>query len=115
MFRARDYRETAAANKEVLRSILEDMKSNRRDRELGRLIPEALEATLNTEDLFNKYSAGPRRGMFTILNFQRPDDKTAVISFQDVSCLSGGGANLVYEVAEDGKIKYKGSAGSWMS
>ena len=115
MFRVRDYQETAAANKEVLLAILEDMKRNRQGREMGRLIPETLDTTLNIEDFFNKYSAGPRRGLFTVLSFQRPDAKTAVISFQDVSCLSGGGANLVYEVAEDETIKYRGSAGSWMS
>jgi hypothetical protein len=115
VIRVKDYRETAAAHEELLSVILQDMKDKRTEREMGGLIPEDLEAYLDTEALFRKYSQGSRYGLFTILNFQKPDKNTAILSFQNLASLSGGGAHLVYHVDDDGTVKYVGSGGSWMS
>ena len=114
MFRVKDYRPMAAGKEEVLRAILVDMKNNRQTREMGRLIPEDLETDVSVEELFVRYSDGVRHGLFTILNFQRPDEKTAVISFQNVAGLSGDGAELIYNVNEDGTVIYKETGMSWI-
>lgn len=115
MFRVKDYRATAAGNKEILKAVLADMKLNKQSREKGELIPNELDSDVSVEELFARYSEGTRHGAFTILNFNRPDKKTAIISFQNVASLSGGGAELVYDVHEDGTVTYKGPGMIWMS
>ena len=115
MFRVKEYLQVAGENEEVFKAVLVDMKNNRQSREMGELIPEDLEIDVSAEQLFARYSGGVRHGLFTILNFQMPDEKTAVISFQDSSSLSGGGTELIYEVQEDGTVIYKGPGMSWMS
>ena len=45
---------------------------------------------------------GTRYGIFTITNFRVDSaNGTAVIGFEDVACLSGGGASLKYRIKED--------------
>ena len=69
-------------------------------------VPKDLETEAPLEDIFEKYSAGNRYGRFTIGDFTRPTKESATIFFQDVACLSGGGAELEYKVKEDDSVEY---------
>ena len=68
---------------------------------MGFFVPADLETEASIDEIFEKYSQGHRYGIFTILNFDMPDESTARIEFRDVACMSGGGAALAYEVRDD--------------
>jgi hypothetical protein len=97
----RDYLNTAKENEAVFRSILRDLKNNRKTRPMGMYVPESLQTEAPLEEIFRLYSEGRRYGIFSICDFgiERVGNETfAIISFQDVACLSGGGATLRYAV-----------------
>lgn len=110
-----DYYQTARDYEEVFRNILRDMKSNREKRPMGAYIPKDLDTELPLDLFFNQYSEGQRMGRFTILNFSRPDEVTAMLTFQDVAPLSGGGAELEYLVKQDSSVEFKKSGCVWRS
>ena len=108
-----NYLEAAQANEAVFRSILRDMKANRSSRPMGGVIPEALETEAPLEDIFNMYSRGNRMGKFTICDF-RVEGTEAIIEFEDIAFLSGGGAELIYKITEEG-VRYAGPGAMIMS
>ena len=110
-----DYYQTVRDNEEVFRNILRDMKLNREKRPMGAYIPKDLDAELTLDLLFKQYLEGQRMGKFTILNFSRPDEVTAMLTFQDVAPLSGGGAELEYLVKQDSSVEFKKSVCVWRS
>jgi hypothetical protein len=111
----KNYYETARKNEEIFRNILEDLKNNKSKRPMGLYIPKNLEIDMPLEDIFKKYSEGNRHGQFTIGDFLISKDKSkASISFYDIACLSGGGAELEYIVAGN-KVQYKGCLSTVMS
>lgn len=95
-----DYLSVAKANETMFRNILRDLKANRRNRPGGRYVPQDLETEAPLDEIFAKYSLGKRYGIFTICDFE-VSDEIAVIHFQDIAILSGGGASLVYSISGD--------------
>lgn len=110
-----NYYKTAIENEEVFRNILRDLKNHKKERPMGRFIPEDLDTKSKLDDIFLKYSEGQRIGKFTILNFLRHSKDIATISFQDVAVLSGDGAELEYIVSEDNSVRYKENKRVWLS
>lgn len=110
-----DYYQIARNNEEVFRNVLRDMKLNRDKRPMGAYIPHDLETELPLDQIFIQYSEGQRMGKFTLLNFSRPNEVTAMLTFQDVALLSGGGAELEYLVKQDSSVEFKKSGSVWMS
>jgi hypothetical protein len=104
----KDYLPVAKEYEAVFRKVLTDLRDNREERPQGHLVPENLNADLPLEELFEMYSAGERAGIFTILNFERPQPDSAILSFEDVAFMSGGGAVLEYLVNKDDSVEYKG-------
>lgn len=96
-----DYLNTAKKNEAIFRNILKDLKSNREKRPMGFCIPEDLQIEASLEKISQLYSQGNRHGIFTISNFEIEkdgDEVSAIISFQDIACLSGGGVSLRYAI-----------------
>lgn len=93
-----DYATVAQAHEEVFRAVLRDLKMNRDKRPMGYYVPEDLETETTLDKIIRKYSTGDRYGIFTIVNFA-VDNGNAIIDFQDIACMSGGGATLVYKIA----------------
>jgi hypothetical protein len=108
MIPVRDYRQTATENDAVFRNVLTDLRDNRAQRPMGAYVPEDLKVDLPLEEFFEMYSAGQRRGIFTICDFQMPQPDSAKLSFKDVAIMSGGGAELGYLVKEDKSVEYQG-------
>ena len=108
MMKIQDYLKTANENEEIFRNILRDLKDKRIEKPLGDLIPEDLKTDLPLEELFEMYSAGKRYGIFTICNFTIPEKNCAILTFENVALMSGGGAELKYLIKEDNSIEYKG-------
>ena len=104
-----NYKMIAQENEVVFRNILRDMKANRIKRPMRMFIPSNLETELEIEAFVQKYSAGERMGKFTIDDFRRSKE-LAVISFNNVAPLSGGGAQLEYLVKPDNAIEYYGAS-----
>lgn len=105
MYPVQDYRQAARDNENVFRNILRDLKANHEHRPGGLYVPEDLETEAPLDKIFEKYSYGRRYGIFTITDFstaQTEFEITALIAFEDVATLSGGGARLKYRVDEDG-------------
>lgn len=100
MILARNYFPTAKDNEAVFRNVLRDLRNNREQRPMGDYVPADLETEAGLETIFKKYSSGPRYGIFTITDFT-VGDGISTIAFQDVACLSGGGASLIYSVNGD--------------
>jgi len=67
---------------------------------MGLYVPEDLETEAELEKIFEEYSSGNRYGIFTITDFT-VGEGFATIAFQDIACLSGGGARLKYSVSDD--------------
>jgi len=107
MMQTKDYRSIAQTSEAVFRNVLRDMKTNRGKRPMGAYIPVDLETEATIEDFFEKYSAGNRHGKFTICDFKRPTKDSAVVAFEDVACLSGGGVELEYLVNPDESVQYR--------
>ncbi len=107
MFGVQDYYQVARENEEVFRNTLRDLRDHRAERPMGAYILEDLETELPLDEIFQKYSEGQRRGIFTITNFTRPEKVKATVGFQDVAFLSGGGAELEYLVKEDNSVEYQ--------
>jgi hypothetical protein len=110
-----DYYQVARENEVVFRNVLRDLKDNRERRPGGRYVPHDLDTELVLDEFFLKYSEGDRNGRFSITNFERPDKSKAVIKFQDIAPLSGGGAGLEYLVKEDNSVEYQRPAFTMMS
>lgn len=101
------YFDTARKHEAVFRNVLRDLKNNRNQRPMGIYVPEDLETEADLEVIFEKYSHGVRYGRFTITNFQVDlIQKTIIIEFSDVACLSGGGAGLRYLIKGD-SVEYQ--------
>ena len=115
MFGVKDYYQTARENEAVFRNMLKDLRDNRENRPMGIYVPKDLETEAELDGLFEKYSEGHRQGRFTILNFKKPTEDSASISFEDVAILSGGGAELEYKVNEDNSVEYQKMISNWMS
>lgn len=114
MIQGTDYLKVAGANEEVFRNVLRDLKNNKDKRPMGVFVPDDLETEASIEDIYKKYSEGKRMGKFTITEFSI-DGKTAIIGFQDIAPLSGGGASLKYDVNEDKTVVYAGQEMVMMS
>ena len=100
----KNYFQSAKDNEMVFRNVLRDLRDNRAQRPMGRYVPEDLETEAELETIFEKYSSGARYGVFTIINFV-VNKGVATIAFEDVACLSGGGASLKYSV-KDSAVEY---------
>lgn len=107
MYPVREYYKTAIENEAVFRNILRDLKEMRFKRPMGMYLPEDLDTESDLRDLFDKYSSGRRQGKFTIVNFTRPENNSAVIEFQNIALLLGAGAGLMYLVNEDGSVEFQ--------
>ena len=103
----KDYYQIARENEAVFRNILRDLRDNSAKRPMGDYIPEDLETDLKLDEIFQKYSEGHRRGVFTIANFAMSNKTKATIAFQDIAVLSGGGAKLEYLIKEDNSVEYQ--------
>lgn len=101
-----DYRAEAQKHEDIFQQVLRDLRENKDTRPGGIFIPQDLDTDASIEDIWKKYSEGVRRGIFTILNFERPNKETVYLSFQDVAPMSGGGAKLKYSIDEDNKIHF---------
>ena len=115
MMHVQDYLQAARENEEVFRNILRDLRDNREERAMGHLVPEELETDLPLEELFGMHSSGNRYGIFTVCDFERPEPNAASLTFENVACMSGGGAELKYAVAEDDSVEYQGHGMVFMS
>jgi len=102
MFGQCDYFETARANEAVFRNILRNLAKGNRA-----YVPRNLETELPLEELFDKYSRGNRYGIFTITDFRISSTGVAVISYEDIATLSGGGATLSYKISGE-QVTYAG-------
>ena len=102
-------------NEAVFRNILRDMKANRNKRAGGLYVPRDLETEAGLDEIVGKYLGTPMRSRFTITNFRMPAPDSAILTFDDIAPLSGGGAELRYKVREDGSVEYTGSGGVIMS
>ena len=111
----RDYYQTARESETVFRGILRDLKEHADKRPGRSCITEDLDAESPLEELFKKYSEGPRMERFTILDFSRPTKHTARLSFENVATLSGAGAELEYIVREDSSVEYRIRVSHWIS
>lgn len=109
----RDYYEAARENEEVFRNILRDLKEHRSERPMGIYLPDNLETEAPLEEIFRRYSEGERTRQFTISGFSRTGDK-AELSFGDIAPLSGGGASLEYEVANDSQVRFSKAKSAFM-
>ena len=109
------YYQTAKENEIIFRNILRDMRDNRNNRPGGIYIPRDLETEADLQEIFTRYSEGVRMGKFTIKEFQRPNQETAIIVFDDIAPLSGGGAELEYSIDINNNIQYRCQRGIWMS
>ncbi len=113
---AENYYQTAIENEDIFRNVLRDLRDNRKERPMGAYVPEDLETEANLQDIFTKYSGGYRYGKFTIILFSRlTTDNLARIIFQDIACLSGGGADLEYVVNPDNSVVFKKAVTTWRS
>lgn len=104
MYPVQNYLEIAKKNEAIFRSILRDLRDNHSQRPGGLYVPEDLETEAPLESIFEKYSYGHRFGIFTITDFTVTTtalEKKALIAFEDVAVLSGGGARLKYKVSAD--------------
>lgn len=102
------YYATAMNNEEIFRNILKDLRDNKGKRPMSMYIPERIHTDLPIKEIFKRYSEGNRLGQFTIGDFSVSEDKSkANISFYDIACMSGGGAELEYIVKEN-EVAYKG-------
>jgi len=93
-----NYLPAAKAHEEIFRNILRDLKANRAMRPGGMYVPDHIDPEAPLEAIYEKLSTGNRYGIFTITDFSVEADK-AVIVFEDVAALSGGGAGLVYTIS----------------
>lgn len=107
MIPIRDYRQIALENERVFRNILSDLRDNRTKREFGNLVPSNLQTDLSVDKLFEIHSTGRRYGKFTICDFVIPQPDVAKFTFENVACLSGGGAELEYMIKPDNDVEYK--------
>ena len=108
-----DYYQTARENERVFRNILRDLRDNREKRPMGTFVPRDLKTELPLEEMFREHSEGNRYGRFTITEFTRQQAR-ATIGFQDIACLSGGGAELAYLVKDD-SVQFEGTISTMMS
>lgn len=106
MFQVQDYYKTARENEAVFRNILRDMRDNREERPYGEYIPPDIETDAPLEQIFEKHSAGDRTAKFTISDFVRAAEDTAIITWENISSLSGAGAELIYFVRSDNSVEY---------
>ena len=106
-FDIRDYYEIARQNEKVFRNVLRDLRDNRAERPMGRLVPEDLETELSLDEIFQECSEGKRDWKFTIVSFSRPEETKAIIHFKYVAPLTGGSAELEYLVNPDDSVEYK--------
>ena len=114
--RQTNYYQTARDNETVFRNVLRDLKNPSGKPNLVALcVPKELDAESSLDEIFKKYSEGRRSGIFTILDFQMPDKHTAIIGFEDVAFLSGGGGKLEYTVKADGSVEFKDCLDAYMS
>ncbi len=114
MLNINDYLRRAEEYEEVFRNVLRDIKSNRNTRPLGCLVPEDIATEIPLEELYAKYSAGERYGVFSICDFYI-DGNTAHFSFQNTAMLSGSGTTLRYKIKEDNIVEYSSSYATFMS
>lgn len=98
MYCRKNYLPQAKANEAVFRNILRDLKNNSEKRPNGLYVPEDIETEASIDDIFAKYTLGSRFGIFTILDFTIENGE-ATIDFENVACLSGGGACLRYSIS----------------
>ena len=105
MIQGQNYLRVAMENETVFRNILRDLKKNRKERPMGVYIDVELETEIGVEEIYTKYSAGNRMGVFTIDNFE-VDGNVTLFSFKNMATLSGGGAVLKYKVNEDQTVEY---------
>lgn len=115
MIPVQKYFQTARENEAIFRNVLRDLRDHRNERPMGVYVPENLETEAPLDEIFKTYSQGMRHGIFTIGNFTKPDKTTATILFQDVAILSGGGAELAYEVKDDNSVAYQKALLTFMS
>ena len=115
MFPVQTYYQTARENEAVFRNVLRDLRNNRAKRPMGAYVPENLETEIELDEIFKKYSEGVRYGRFTITDFTRPDKAKAIIGFQDIATLSGGGGKVEYLVKEDDSVQYQKPVFTMMS
>ena len=111
----KSYYKIARENEQVFRSVLRDLVLNRDKRTWGGYVPEDLETEVSLQQIFEKYSEGDRTWKFVILDFSRPNQETAQLSFENVGPLSGGGLNLEYVVKGDSKVELAKILRSWVS
>lgn len=115
MFPVQNYYQTARENEAVFRNVLRDLRDNRMRRPMGAYVPENLETEIGLDEIFKKYSKGTEYGRFIITDFTRPDKAKAIIGFQDIATLSGGGAKLEYLIKEDNFVQYQKPVFTMMS
>ncbi len=82
---------------EIFRNILRDLSLHRTLRPGGIYIPKDLDTESDIDELLRKYVLGDPDGEFMIDGFGI-DGHEAVITFGNVSFMSGGGASLRYSV-----------------
>jgi hypothetical protein len=106
MFGKQNYLSIAQSHETVFRNILRDLQCNRAKRPGGTFFPEDLNSEEPLETLYEKYSTGDRRGVFTITDFT-VEGSRATFTFADIATLSGGGAGLVYDIKGE-EVEYHG-------
>jgi hypothetical protein len=115
--KTQEYFDCARKNEAIFRSILKDVKSR------TPICPTDLDFNAPLEEIFQRYSQGSRYGKFTILNFKKGPSKQlenlaeneALISIEDIACLSGIGFTLKYKIKTDNSVEYVNCIGNWMS
>ncbi len=111
----KNYLPIAVENEGVFRAVLRDLKGNSHQRPGGLFVPKDLEAEKPLQEIFQKYSTGQRRGIFTITEFSVSEDGLARITFANEAPLSGGGARLRYKIVSRDEVSYQGSDWSFRS
>ncbi len=69
---------------------------------------------LSIWDLFEKYSAGDRYGIWTIIDFIKNPDGTFTFVEEDIATLSGSGSEKVWKV-ENGVCYFVKNLGVWIN
>jgi len=98
----------AMRNEALFRSVLRDLRENRKTRICGEIIPEDLETEAGLDAIFERYSDGWRMGKFTIVDFNKVDASTAEVCFETVMPLAGRGAKLRYKIKPENQVDYAG-------
>ena len=101
-----DCYERALRHERVFRAVVQDIAENRLARPMGQYVPEDLDSTVPLETLLRR---DRNDNGFVIADFKMMEPQRVLISFMNCGALSGGGAELVYQITKEDTVNYLGA------